>query len=164
MKPMRRKDREISAEEALAVVDKCVYAVLSTVNEDLSPYGTPLSIVRDGGEIYFHCAREGRKIENLARDSRVCLVCVGDTREPPDNFTVEYESAVVFGKAREITGDGEKMRVLRLICERHTPANMAAFETEAARGLAATSVWGVSIDGISGKRNPGRGAEKPRQT
>jgi nitroimidazol reductase NimA-like FMN-containing flavoprotein (pyridoxamine 5'-phosphate oxidase superfamily) len=151
---MRRKDREITADEALAVADKCVYAVLSTVSDDLSPYGIPVSIAREGETIYFHGALEGHKTDNLRRENRACLVCVGDVREPPDQFTVVYESAVVFGTAHEVTGDEEKLRALRLICERHTPSHMAAFEKEAAEGLKRTAVWSVHIDGISGKRHP----------
>jgi nitroimidazol reductase NimA-like FMN-containing flavoprotein (pyridoxamine 5'-phosphate oxidase superfamily) len=125
------------------------------VDADGRAYGTPLSIVRDGGEVGFHCAGAGRKTDNLRRDPRVVLVCVGAVREPPDGFTVEYESAVVSGEAREVTGREEKRRWLRLLCERHSPGNMAAFEGAAERGLDAVSVWKVRIGEVTGKRNPG---------
>jgi nitroimidazol reductase NimA-like FMN-containing flavoprotein (pyridoxamine 5'-phosphate oxidase superfamily) len=149
---MRRKDREMDRDCALAVADKCLYAALSTVSEDGSPYGVPLSIVRDGEHIYFHCALEGHKVDNLRREPRVSLVCVGDVREPPDNFTVEYESAVIFGDASEVTGREEKVRALRLLCLRHSPANMGAFDEAIEKSLDHTGVWKISIRGVSGKR------------
>jgi nitroimidazol reductase NimA-like FMN-containing flavoprotein (pyridoxamine 5'-phosphate oxidase superfamily) len=152
MRKMRRKDRERDRNFAEGVVDKCLYAVLATVSDDGSPYCVPLSIVRDGEWIYFHCAREGHKIDNLKNRNRVCLSCVGDVEEPPDHFTVVYESALVFGAAEEVPEGEEKVRALRLLCERHTPANMAAFDGAMARDYKATGVWKIRIEEISGKQ------------
>ncbi|MDR2073039.1 MAG: pyridoxamine 5'-phosphate oxidase family protein, partial [Spirochaetaceae bacterium] len=73
MREMRRKDRDRDRGFAEAVVDTCRYAVLATADDDGSPYCVPLSIVREGEWIYFHCAREGRKIDNLKGRNRVCL-------------------------------------------------------------------------------------------
>jgi nitroimidazol reductase NimA-like FMN-containing flavoprotein (pyridoxamine 5'-phosphate oxidase superfamily) len=148
---MRRKDREMPRDFAEAAADKCLYAVLSTVDSRGGPYGVPLSIAREGEWIYFHCAGEGRKIENLKACSKVCLTCVGNAEEPPDDFTVYYESAIIFGSAREVLEDTEKIRALRLVCERHTPANMAAFDAAIDKGLAVTSVWKIHIEEITGK-------------
>jgi nitroimidazol reductase NimA-like FMN-containing flavoprotein (pyridoxamine 5'-phosphate oxidase superfamily) len=152
MQNMRRKDREMPREFAEAVTDKCLYAVLSTVGQDGSPYGVPLSIVREGDWVYFHCAQAGRKLDNLRYRDRVCLVCVGDVREPPDHFTVEYESAIIFGRAEEVEGAEEKTRILRLLCERHTPANMGEFAGAIEQGLTVTGVWKIRIENITGKR------------
>jgi nitroimidazol reductase NimA-like FMN-containing flavoprotein (pyridoxamine 5'-phosphate oxidase superfamily) len=154
MKNMRRSDRERDRRFAEQVVDTCLYAVLATVNDDESPYCVPLSIVRDGEWIYFHCAHEGQKIDNLKRRNRVCLACVGNVEEPPDHFTVVYESALVCGAAEEVLADDEKVRALRLLCQRHTPANMTAFDDEMARGYKATTVWKIHIEAISGKERP----------
>lgn len=152
MRPMRRKDREMPRDFAEAVIDRCRFAVMATVNPDGTPYCVPLSAARDGEWLYFHCAREGHKIDNLKYQNRVCVSCVGDTSLPPDNFTVAYESAAVFGTAEEVTEREEKIRVLRLICERYTPANMAAFDGEIRKALDATAVWRIHIDEVSGKR------------
>jgi nitroimidazol reductase NimA-like FMN-containing flavoprotein (pyridoxamine 5'-phosphate oxidase superfamily) len=160
MRKMRRTDRERDRVFAEAVVDKCLYAVLATVNDDGSPYCVPLSIVRDGEWIYFHCARAGHKIDNLKSRNRVCLSCVGDAAEPPDHFTVVYESAIVSGPAEEVPDDAEKIRALRLLCERHTPANMAAFDAEMNREYKATAVWKIHIEEISGKQRQPLKAEK----
>ncbi|MDR1788701.1 MAG: pyridoxamine 5'-phosphate oxidase family protein [Treponema sp.] len=150
---MRRKDREQPYEWALKCADRSVWATLCTVNADGSPYGTPVSIVREGERVYFHCAPEGQKVDNMRRDDRVALVCVGQAREPADRFTVEYESAVLRGRARELSGAAEKVRCLRLLCLRHTPANMAAFDAEIAALLPRTAVWEVTITEATGKRN-----------
>lgn len=154
---MRRKDREMSEAFALGVVDACEWASLSMVDAKGAPYCVPISIVREGEDIYFHCAKIGSKIDALRANPRVCIVCVGRTHRPPDAFTTEFESAILFGSAGEVTKDAQKTHALRLLCQRHTPANMHAFERAVERSLARTGVWRVRIEQIAGKR---KGAKK----
>ena len=151
MKSMRRKDREQPGEFALAVADNCAYSVMATVNPDGSPYCIPLSFAREGEWLYFHSAKEGHKIENLRRDSRVCISCVGEVKAVPGSFSLYYESAVIKGTASEITSPEEKINALALISRRYTPDNMAAFNETIERELDLTSVWKIRIDEISGK-------------
>lgn len=149
---MRRKDREMPMEFAEAVADKCEWAVMSMIDPEGLPYCIPLSIARENSYIYFHCAKDGYKIECLRKNPRVCLACVGDTYRTPDKFTTEYESTIVRGAALEVTDEKEKIHGLRLICQRHTPANMGSFEDAIAKSLFRTAVWKVKITEITGKR------------
>lgn len=149
---MRRKDREMPEHFALSIVDKCEYGVMATVNEDGSPYCVPLSVVRDGNSVYFHCANEGQKIANIAKNPQVCISCVGDTHIPQGEFTTEYESAIIFGTAKEVKPDDEKIHALRLLCLRYTPGNMEAFNNAIEKSLSRTAVWKVEIEHITGKR------------
>ena len=65
-KAMRRKDRAVSREEALEALRQGEYGVLSTIGPDGELYGVPLSYALLDEAVYFHCAREGRKLDNLA--------------------------------------------------------------------------------------------------
>lgn len=149
---MRRHDREMPEAFALAVCDKCQYAVLSMVDPSGQSYCIPITIARFEDEIYFHCAHSGFKIACLRSDNRVCLACVGDTKPASDKFTTEYESAIIRGTASQVMGEEEKIMALRLICQRHTPANMNNFDEAIKRSLSRTSVWKIKIAEISGKR------------
>ena len=151
MTNMRRKDRELPRELALALVDTCAYAVMATVNSDGSPYCIPLSPVREGEWLYFHSALEGHKIGNLRHESRVCISCVGDVKVVPGKFSLFFESVVINGTASEITDREGKIHALDLISRRYTPDNMAAFNETIERQLALTGVWKIHIDEISGK-------------
>ena len=151
MTEMRRKDRQMPTEFAWDVVDKCEYAFLAMVAEDGGPYGLPVTIVRDGENVYFHSAMEGRKVECLRRQPRVCLTCVGDTGIQQDRFTTLYESAVAFGTASEVTEDQDKVRALRLLCQRHTPDNMADFDRAVQTSLARTGIWKITVEEMTGK-------------
>ena len=152
MRPMRRKDREMPEDFAQAVIDKCGFFVMSTVGPDNEPYCVPLSMAREGQWLYFHCAPQGHKIDNLRFHNKVCISCVGQSRIPHGKFTAEYESATVFGTAQEIISRDEKISALRIICLRWTPDNMAAFEDAIEKSIDITAVWKIHIDQISAKR------------
>jgi nitroimidazol reductase NimA-like FMN-containing flavoprotein (pyridoxamine 5'-phosphate oxidase superfamily) len=150
---MRRKDREIPREEALEVLDTAHYGVLATVDSDGEPYCVPLSMVREGDRLYFHGAHEGHKVDNLKARPKVCVSFTDPRLEfPEDDFTVVFKSATIFGTAEEVKDDEEKLRSLRLLCERFTPKNMHTFEEYTAKLFAMTAVWKIHIDSITGKR------------
>lgn len=151
MVEMRRKDRQMTEEFAWEVVDKCEYAFLSMTAENGEPYGIPVTIVRNGNDVYFHSAMEGRKVNCLRKNPRVCLTCVADTQIQQDRFTTLYESAVAFGTAAEVTAEHEKIEALRILCQRHTPANMAGFDQAVAASLSRTGIWKITVEEISGK-------------
>ena len=150
--PMRRKDREISREEALEVLDRSSWGTLSTVDNNNEPYCIPLSLAREGEWLYFHCAPEGHKTAVLRDRPKACIAFVGSTAFPEDHFTAVYESAIVFGTALEVNSDEEKIHGLRIISNRFTPGNMHAFDKEVSQMLARTSVWKIHIDEITGKQ------------
>lgn len=148
---MRRKDRERDKDFALAVVDKCEWGVLSVIATDGEPYGVPVSVVRDGEAVYFHTAKEGRKIDALKANPHVALVCVGDVERSRTSFTTGYESAMITGECSEVTDDDERVRALRALCVKYTPENMANFDAAVAASLPRTGVYRIAIEHISGK-------------
>ena len=149
---IRRKDREMPRDFALTVTDNCAYSVMATVNPDGTPYCIPLSLVREGEWIYFHCALHGHKIDNLRHQNKVCICCVGNVKVIPGEFSTEYESAIINGSASEVTDREEKIHALERISRRYTPDNMANFVDAIRRSLDITAIWKVHIDEISGKR------------
>lgn len=171
--PMRRKDREMNKQFAHKVIDKAECGVVSMIDGN-SPYGVPLSIVRSGDVLYFHSAKQGRKVDVLARNANVNIVFVGD-KSVPDNyspdeleemnsdgskavklissvFTTEFESAIVTGVVKQVDDEDEKIVAMRLICEKYTPNKMKSFDTAIAAGLKRTNVYRVDIENISAKR------------
>lgn len=149
---MRRKDRQMPEEFALAVIDKCPFAQVAVTGENGSPYCVPLSVARDGDSIYFHSAFEGTKTDILKNNPRVYVSCVGDVAPAQDKFTTEFESAAFSGTACEVTDIQEKIKALRLICEKYTPANMENFEEAISRSIDRTAVWKIRIENLTGKR------------
>lgn len=149
---MRRKDRQLAGEEARAILEAGEYGILATVGEDGQPYGTPLSYVVADNSIWFHCAREGRKLRDIAREPRVCFTVVGRTKPVySGSFTTLYESAMVFGTASRVTDDEAKWRILELLCRKYLPDDMDKFKADVSVSLRVTDIWRISIDVITGK-------------
>lgn len=147
---MRRKDREISPEEAIEILEVAEYGVLSTVDKDGQPYGVPLSYVYKDHAIYFHCAVAGQKLDNITDNAKVSFSVVGRTTVLPESFGTLYESVLVFGIAREVH-DAERHQALVWLLEKYCSEFIN-------RGLEyielkdkATKVIKVEIRQISGK-------------
>ncbi len=102
MEKLRRKDRAITEEEAVALLNKAEYGVLSTVAENGKPYGVPLNFCIINHCIYFHCAVEGQKIDNIKQNKSVSFCAVGNTEILPDKFGTKYESIIVSGEVEEV--------------------------------------------------------------
>lgn len=149
---MRRKDRQLSEELAWQVVDQCEYAFLSMTAEDGSPYGVVVNVFRDGNDICFHCATEGRKTECIRRNPHVCLTCVSRAEVIPEKLATLYSSAIVFGVVEEVDTFEEKVRLLHRLCERYgVPENHTAVQTEFSACLSKTAIWRIRVSAITGK-------------
>lgn len=146
---MRRKDRERDRGFALAVIDECEYGTVAIQGEE--PYCLPLSLVRVGEELYFHCAMEGKKLELLRKNNAVWVSFVGGNTAAKDDFTTYFRSAMVKGTASEVTDDEEKIAALRALCEKLTPMHMPDFDREVARSFSVTGIWKIHMDEITGK-------------
>lgn len=148
---MRRKDRKLDEQVAVSLLEHCEYAVLSTIGEDGNPYGIPISPVLEGKNLYFHCALEGTKLQNIRNHPAVCITCVGETRLVPEKFTTEYQSAIAFGTASMVEDEEEKVRILYLLCQKYAASNLDAFDREVKRSLHRIGICKIAITEWSAK-------------
>lgn len=153
---MRRTDRAQDRAFALSLIDRCTHGVMAISTGEDTPYCIPLSFVRVEDTLYFHCARQGRKVELLRRCPRVCVTFVGEDRpffQEPSSYSTYFQSAVVTGTAREITGPEEKTAALLALCRKVTPedAGEEKFQRAIARSLEITAVWSIQMEDISAK-------------
>ena len=109
---MRRQDREIPHEEAIGLLDKGEYGVLSMSTPANEGYGIPLNYILYNDELYFHCATAGFKVETLRNNNKVSFCVVGKTKVLPNDFGTLYESVIVAGTTSEVEGSA-KIEVLK---------------------------------------------------
>jgi len=115
MKALRRKDRAITDDEALALLNVAEYGVLSTVSENGKAYGVPLNYCVIDDCIYFHCAVEGQKIDNIRHNNSVSFCAIGSTELLPDKFGTLYESVIVSGEIEEVFGSDKQLALEGLL-------------------------------------------------
>ena len=154
---MRRKDRQRDEAFCLDLIDKATNGVMAIATGEDTPYCLPLSFVRAEKSLYFHCAKEGRKIDLLRTNPKVCVTFIGyasPTYQAEDNnFTTLFASAIVTGSAYEVPEDDEKIEALRALCKKLLSQAMTGdnFDRAIQTSLPVTAVWRIDLEEISGK-------------
>lgn len=151
---MRRSDRAQDRDFSLALIDRCTHGVMAISTGEPTPYCLPLSLARVGEELYFHCARQGRKTDLLRRSPQVCVTFVGEDRPyfaPPAMYSTLFQSVIVTGTASEVTDPTEKTEAMRALCQKMTPDAMDGFLPAIEHSLDVTAVWKIHMEDISGK-------------
>ena len=151
--PLRRKDRLRTEEEARAIMESCDFAVLSTTDNENMPYGVPVSVVLEENRLYFHCAKAGRKLENIQQNHHVCVTFAKVRLVDGENFTTRYESVIAEGTASFIKEETEKRHALQLLCRRYTQHSDEEIDAYIQRYFAQTGVVRVDLETISAKAN-----------
>jgi nitroimidazol reductase NimA-like FMN-containing flavoprotein (pyridoxamine 5'-phosphate oxidase superfamily) len=146
-------------ENTLEVVENCQFAMLSTVNcrTDYplgigAPYSVPVSPVYLDGFVYFHCAKSGHKLENLLKDNRVCLSCVGQAENDEIEFSVAYTSALVYALAFEVVDAAEKQKAFVAICKKYAPSQGERIEQYILHHGSQAVLWRLESVEMSGKQ------------
>ena len=157
---MRRTDRELrDPGEIRGVLEKAEACHLALADND-TPYMVTLNYGLRKGErlaLYFHCAHEGRKIDMLRRNNRVCFGADVD-REffQSDTGTscgcsMRFRSVVGSGRVAFVTDPAEKLEGLSAILNHFAPGATMRFTEEM---IARTTVLRLDVEEISGKRRP----------
>lgn len=123
---MRRKEREVKDFlEIVNIIKNSQYMTASFIDVENSkiPYSVPLNFgikVDENSQklnVYFHCAKEGKKSDCLKKNSAVCLTFVqncfcGSPKDKdenvPCNWTTWFNSAIAKGNAKILTNSSEK--------------------------------------------------------
>jgi nitroimidazol reductase NimA-like FMN-containing flavoprotein (pyridoxamine 5'-phosphate oxidase superfamily) len=147
---MRRKDKAMDKDAAAHLLQTGEYGILSTVDVQGQPYGVPLNYVFHEGCLYFHCALEGQKLDNLLANRRVSFCVVGRTRVLPEEFNTEYESVIAFGEASVVQGDERHCALVRLV-EKYSPDFIEEGHKYIERHDSRTLVVKIHIRSMTGK-------------
>lgn len=132
-RPMRRRDRELPREEALRAARAAGHAVLSFIHPDTGvPQGVPISpVVTPEGIVYWHSTNEASlKGEGLKKDPRASLTFIAYAEDLPEEYTVDYASTVMTGRAHIVTDPQERRQAMLEICRRYAGADRDATSTE----------------------------------
>jgi nitroimidazol reductase NimA-like FMN-containing flavoprotein (pyridoxamine 5'-phosphate oxidase superfamily) len=114
---VRRKDRELTDPADLeSVLRRGRYATIAMC-QDGGPYAVTLSYGYDAEQraLFFHLARQGRKVDALASDPRVCATVVIDGGYEQGACRHHYESVVIHGTMRVLEDAGERREGMRVL-------------------------------------------------
>lgn len=149
-KPIRNKKKEATREVIEDILKRGEYGVLGTIGEHGYPCITPLSYVYMKDCIYFHCAKEGEKLDNIKANNKVTFSVVVDTKIIPEKFTTDFKSVVIYGEAAVLEGELKK-EVLREIVKKYSPDFISSGERYIENSGNATSIVEIKIKHVTGK-------------
>ncbi len=150
---MRRSDKALPNNVAVKILQQGEYGVLSTVDADGQPYGVPLNYAFKDNCLYFHCALQGHKLDNLIANEKVSFCVVGRTRVVPVEFTSEFESVIVRGMASVVFED-EKYEALVSLIEKYSTAFVEEGRKYIEKLDSRTKVVKIEIESMTGKLSP----------
>ena len=125
---MRRKDREIqSIEDKIKIIEKCKYLRIG-LSKDNNPYIVPLNYGYSYEEnkltLYFHSAKEGKKIDIMESNKKACFEIDCDTKliegEKACDYGYEYKSIIGFGEIIFLETNEEKIDGLNRLMKHQT--------------------------------------------
>ena len=146
---MRRHGQQQSREVCEAVLNEQKRGVLAVHGEDGYPYAFPMNFVYKDGKIYFHCAKEGHKIDALRADDRVSF-CVYDQGYQKDDWSFFVTSVVIFGRIRLIDDRDLSFEAARALGLKYYPTAEGVDE-ELKKDFARVQMLELEIDHMTGK-------------
>ncbi|MDY0220577.1 MAG: pyridoxamine 5'-phosphate oxidase family protein [Desulfobacterium sp.] len=147
---MRRKEKQLSLEESLEILNLADEGILATTGPDGYPYAVPLNFVYHGGGIVFHCAKSGHKLDNINHNPRVSFCVVHESEIIPLSFSTRYKSVVVFGRAVELFDQKMEEGLLALV-NKFSKDHVEAGKKYIDDSKHQTRVFTVKIEQITGK-------------
>ena len=150
-RPLRREDRRMDDAAAMVLLQRGEYGILSTADSNHQPYGIPVNYAVMDAHIFFHCAQEGHKLDNITANSKVSFCVVGRVQVLPEKFATRYESVIVTGSADIIDDPILRKNALRALIVKYAPGHIPAGEAYIDKLFDKTAVVRISIDHLSGK-------------
>lgn len=150
---VRRQDRLLDEEQALELLRRGEYGVLSMVDPAGGGYGVPLNYVwdEDAEVVYIHCAPDGEKLRSIAINPQVTFCIVGATQLFPAQFSTAYESVLLRCRAEIGLSPEERMWALQLLLRKYAPDDYEIGMKYAQKSFSRTEIIRLRILSASGK-------------
>ena len=152
---MRRPEKQMAHRARIDALIRASRACRLGMSDGNQPYVVPLCFGYDGTALYFHSARDGRKLDILHRNPRVCVEfdAMGEVTEAEDacSWGLAYQSVIAFGTAQLVDDPEEKRKGLHLLMAQYArPGQEFSFPDA---NVGRTTVIKVVVDEITGKRS-----------
>jgi len=153
---MRRKERQLTElseiEQIISRADVCRIALA----DNNIPYIVTLNFGYTGsenGSFYFHCAKEGRKLEMIRRNNYVCFELDTDHElyegEKGCDWGMKFSSVVGYGKISMVEDKELRIKALDCIMSHYSDRKIFSYDE---RVLEKTTILRLDIVEMTGKK------------
>jgi len=147
---MRRADRQVTEDECITIIKANNAGTLSLSDTNGYPYGVPLNYMFHSDAIYFHCAKEGKKIDLIAQNAKACFTVIGKNEVVPKDVSTNYQSVIIFGDI-EIVADKQLKHDMLIELGAHFGCERGMLEGYVAAHENACHLLRLNIAYMSGK-------------
>jgi nitroimidazol reductase NimA-like FMN-containing flavoprotein (pyridoxamine 5'-phosphate oxidase superfamily) len=149
---MRRKDQEINDIGTIEGIIRKGQVCRLALSENGRPYIVPLCFGYKDNNLYFHSAREGKKLDILRKNDNVCFEIDTDRElvkgKKACNCSMKYRSVIGFGKAELIEDIESKRRAFNIIMQNYSEG----FFEYPEESIKNTVIIRVEIESMTGKK------------
>ncbi len=118
---MRRKKQQLEEARCVEILKKASSGVLAVLGEGGYPYAVPLSFVYEEGKIYFHSAKNGHKLDAIARENKASFCVIAQDDIVPEEYTSYFASVIAFGRMRVLEEEQEKWQAIEKLAKKYAP-------------------------------------------
>lgn len=149
---MRRFKQEISKEECIEVLKNAPRGTMSFHGENGYPYAIPLNQYYDekDGKLYFHGAKQGLKIDLMAKNNKVCFTVMDEGFVKENDWALNIKSVVCLGRLEVLTDNDKVLEQCRMLARKFYPT-YESIEDEIKKAGNRVNVLGMKIDCMTGK-------------
>lgn len=151
---MRKARQEIGDKRVLEeILRGAVICRMAMLDGDM-PYILPFNYGYRDGCLYIHSAPEGRKIELLGKNNRICF----EVEDVPEiikgeracDWTTRYRSVVGYGEVEILSNKEARQHGLEVIMAQHGAPELVEFSS---KNLDRMVILKVTITSMSGKKS-----------
>ena len=151
-RPMRRSAQALGVDACREVLSRGTSGVLALLGDGGWPYAVPMSYAFDSEKLYFHCAREGHKLDAIRREARASFCVVDRDEVVPEEYTTYFRSVIAFGRVRVLEDEAQMRAAIELLARRYFPQDSAENRRRAIeREWAGLCMLEMDIEHMSGK-------------
>lgn len=156
---MRRKDREILDQAEIESIIQAADVCRLAMSKEGHPYLVPMCFGYRRNVLYFHSAKDGKKLKILRENNEVCFEMDIDHEliraDQPCSSEMKYRSVIGFGRACFVEDIVEKKQALDIITRHYSEGDNKASFAYSSQNLAKTVIIKVEIDRVTGKKFEG---------
>lgn len=150
---MRRSEKEITDKSAIEAIINASLVCRLALSDGDQPYIVPLSFGYQDRILYFHSALEGKKIDILKKNNRICFEFDVNTKiieaEKACKWGMKYQSVIGFGKAVLVENIQEKQKALNIIMNHYSDRNWQFPD----KVIKKTAIIKIEIESMTGKHS-----------
>jgi len=150
---MRKANREIKDKAAIRAIMEEALVCRIGLSDNGAPYVVPMNFGLGENCLYLHCAAEGRKLDILRKNDRVCfeMDLLREIKQGPAScgWGAHFESVIGFGRAVIVEAPAEKRAALDRIMDHYGARGPYAYPDDI---LARTVIIRIEIESVTGKR------------